>query len=135
MMESVLVCLMLLSAGGVVRRHDAAALLVSTMRVRVGEDATLHCPLLAASNATTNTTVPSTLSWYKRTAEQGPQMLLSIRSNDSSNVKYGSGFSPEKVSATANGSLLLHASQRSDSAIYYCGITHGDERKGKVPEK
>lgn len=98
----------------------------STVQVRVGDDATLQCPLLDASNTTA---APSTLSWYRKAAGQGPQMLLSFRSTNSSNMKYGTGVDPEKVSAAADGSLLLRGSQRSDSAVYYCSMSRGHELK------
>lgn len=96
----------------------------STVQVRLGDDATLQCPLLDASDTTA---APSTLSWYRKAAGQGPQLLLSFRSTNSSNMKYGTGVDPEKVSAAADGSLLLRGSQRSDSAVYYCSRSRGDE--------
>lgn len=108
----------------------AASLLASTVQVRVGEDATLQCPLLDASDANPPA-VPSTLSWYRMAAGRGPELLLSIRTSSSSNVKFGSGVGPDKVLAAADGSLLLRAPQRSDSAVYYCGISQGDEQQKK----
>ncbi|XP_045898318.1 secreted immunoglobulin domain 1 [Micropterus dolomieu] len=120
-MESLLVCLLLLSLGG----SHGAALPTSTVQVRVGEDATLQCPLLDASNASN----ASTLSWYRKAAGQSPQLVLTIRSTNTSNVKYGSGVGPEKVSAAADGSLLLRGSQQNDSAVYYCGISQGHDQK------
>ncbi|XP_051231634.1 secreted immunoglobulin domain 1 [Dicentrarchus labrax] len=124
MMASVLLCVILLSAAGFQQR--AATLPAPTVQVRVGEDATLQCPLLDPSDGTR-----STLSWYRKAAGQGPQLLLSVRSSNSSNLKYGSGIDPDKVSAAADGSLLLHGSQRSDAAVYYCGISQGGEQKMK----
>ncbi|KAL7397634.1 hypothetical protein ABVT39_025462 [Epinephelus coioides] len=138
-MESLLVCLILLSVSGVWLEQPASALPASTVQVRVGENATLQCPLLDAFNASTtnasNTTAISaaysTLSWYRKTAGQSPELLLTIRPADESNVKYGAGVGPDKVSAAANGSLLLHNSEQSDSAVYYCGITQGEDPKKK----
>ncbi|XP_070764949.1 secreted immunoglobulin domain 1 [Enoplosus armatus] len=122
-MESVLVCVVLLSLSGFQWGRHATALPASTVQVRVGEDTTLQCPLLDASN------VSSTLSWYRKAAGQSPQLLLTFKSTNTSNVKYGSGVGPDKVSAAADGSLLLRGSQQSDSAVYYCGISWGDEQK------
>lgn len=87
----------------------------------------LQCPLLDGSNKTTASprTVPATISWYRKEAGQGPMMLVSLSNANGSIVKYGDGVSPDKVSAAANGSLLLRASEESDSAVYYCGISHG----------
>uniref|UniRef100_A0A0F8C8A7 Survival motor neuron protein n=1 Tax=Larimichthys crocea TaxID=215358 RepID=A0A0F8C8A7_LARCR len=85
--------------------------------VRLGQDATLRCPLLA-SNA-------STLSWYRKAVGRGPELVLSVRSSRSPPVRFGSGLGPEKVSAAADGSLVLLGSQRSDSAVYYCGVSYG----------
>ncbi|XP_040896744.1 secreted immunoglobulin domain 1 [Toxotes jaculatrix] len=141
MMESLLVCLILVSLSGFRWEHQAAALTDSTIQVRVGEDATLRCPLLDKSNASTiavNSTITVlpvffNLSWYKKAAGQGPQLLLSVRSTDSSDVKYGSGVGPDKVSAAADGSLLLRRSELSDSAVYYCGISQGEEPQNKPP--
>lgn len=117
------------------REQHAAALPASTVQVRVGEDATLQCPLLDASNATTTpaatAAVPSTLSWYRKAAGQSPQLLLTFRSHNTSDVKYGSGVDPDKVSAAADGSLMVLGSQQSDSAVYYCGITQGDKQRKK----
>lgn len=106
-------------------RQRAAALPASTVQVRVGEDATLQCPLLDASNAAA--AAPSTLSWYRKLRGQGPQLLLSFRSTDSRKVKYGAGVGPQKVAAAADGSLLLRGSQQSDSAVYYCSVSRGDK--------
>ncbi|XP_075344306.1 T cell receptor alpha variable 13-1 [Sparus aurata] len=124
MMESVLVCVILLTVSCF--QQHVTGLPSSTVQVRVGDDATLQCPLLDASNTTA---APSTLSWYRKAAGQGPQMLLSFRSTNSSNMKYGTGVDPEKVSAAADGSLLLRGSQRSDSAVYYCSMSRGHELK------
>ncbi|XP_074930220.1 T cell receptor alpha variable 13-1 [Cottoperca gobio] len=124
MMESVLVVLIFLSLSGLPRRH-VAALPASTVQVRVGEAATLQCPLLNVTNAS------STLSWYKKAEGQSPELLLSFRSADTSKVRYGPGVAPDKVSAAADGSLLLHDSEQSDSAVYFCGMTQGGEQKKK----
>ncbi|XP_039984082.1 secreted immunoglobulin domain 1 [Xiphias gladius] len=125
-MESALVCLILVSLSGFRWGHPAAAPPAATVEVRVGEDATLHCPLLDQSNAAS-----ATLSWYKKAAGRGPQLLLTMRSADSSHVKYGSGVRPDKVSAAADGSLLLRRSEQSDSAVYYCAVSQG----GRLPQK
>ncbi|XP_056234967.1 secreted immunoglobulin domain 1 isoform X2 [Seriola aureovittata] len=130
MMESVLVCLILVSLSGFWWGHQSAALPASSVQVRVGEDATLPCPLL--DNATTAAPPAySTLSWYRKVTGGSPQLLLTIRSTNSSNVTFGSGVGPDKVSATADGSLLLRRSEHSDSAVYYCGISQGKEPKNK----
>ncbi|XP_070816880.1 secreted immunoglobulin domain 1 [Chaetodon trifascialis] len=100
----------------------AAAPPAFTVQVRVGEDATLRCPLLDAAGAA----AASTLSWYRKSAGQGPQLLLSLRSTGSRRVTYGSAVDPQKVLAAADGSLLLRGAERDDSAVYYCGVSHGD---------
>lgn len=99
------------------------SLLASTVQVKAGEDAILQCPLMNGSNG-----VLSTLSWYRQAAGRGPELLLSLRTIYSSDVKFGSGFGPDKVSAGANGSLLLSTPQLSDTAVYYCSLSHKDTR-------
>uniref|UniRef100_A0A3Q4AYL2 Ig-like domain-containing protein n=1 Tax=Mola mola TaxID=94237 RepID=A0A3Q4AYL2_MOLML len=94
--------------------RPAAAPLASTVQVRVGEDATLQCPLL-------DIPAGAVLSWYRRAVGHGPELLLSIRSTGL--VTHGPGVGPDKVSAAADGSLLLRASQRSDAAVYYCSVS------------
>ncbi|KAM9761619.1 uncharacterized protein ACNS7B_003999 [Menidia menidia] len=133
-MASVRICVVVLALSGFQRQ--AAALPVSTVQVRVGEDVTLQCPLLEASNATATTTPtptaepggPPTISWYRKAAGQGPMMLLSIVSRDASKLKYGAGVPRQKVSASADGSLLLRGSERRDSAVYYCGVSRGSDQ-------
>ncbi|XP_071328958.1 secreted immunoglobulin domain 1 [Trachinotus anak] len=136
MMESVLVCLILVSLSGFRWGHQASALPASTVQVRVGEDATLQCSLLDNSDATTTAAPPaaSSLSWYRKVAGRSPQLLLTMKSSNSSLVKFGSGVGPEKVSAAADGSLLLRRSEHSDSAVYYCGISVGDGQRHKPAE-
>ncbi|KAM3619683.1 uncharacterized protein V6R79_011911 [Siganus canaliculatus] len=141
-MESVLVGLILVALSGFWCEQPVAALTTPTVQMKVGEEANLQCPLLDASITTTNITTVYittanitinvtllTLSWYRKTAEHGPEMLLSFRVANSSHVKYGIGISPQKVSAKADGSLLLHSLQHNDSAVYYCGISQGDGQK------
>lgn len=99
-----------------------------TVLVGVGEDATLHCPLLDGSNGTSDPADPATISWYRKAAGNGPTLLLSLSPANGSVVRYGDGVSPQKVSAAANGSLVLHGSEQSDSAVYYCGVSHGSEQ-------
>ncbi|CAK6984769.1 secreted immunoglobulin domain 1 [Scomber scombrus] len=71
------------------------------------------------------------LSWYRKSAGRSPQMLLSFRTSNSSNVTFGSGVRPEKLSVSSDGALLLRGSEQSDSAVYYCGISLGEEEKKK----
>ncbi|XP_069578535.1 secreted immunoglobulin domain 1 [Brachyistius frenatus] len=97
-----------------------------TVQVRVGEDAVLQCPLLAVSNVSS---IPSVLSWYRTVPGRRPELLLSVRSSAGSALTYGDGLGPHKVSPAAGGSLLLRRSERSDSAVYYCGISRGDGRQ------
>ncbi|GAA6226267.1 secreted immunoglobulin domain 1 [Lates japonicus] len=138
-MASVLSCLILVSLCGLCWEHRVAALPASTVQVRVGEDATLHCPLLDTStttmtvNATTSSALStsSNLSWYRKAAGQSPQLLFSMRSSGGSRVKYGSGVRPDKVSAAADGSLLLRRSEQSDAAVYYCGLSRGQEPRDR----
>uniref|UniRef100_UPI003D7E8E38 immunoglobulin kappa variable 4-1 isoform X1 n=1 Tax=Monopterus albus TaxID=43700 RepID=UPI003D7E8E38 len=136
MMECVLVCLIFVSLSGFWGQYPAAALPASTVQVRVGENATLHCPLLDNSTSTAPTlNASSTLSWYRKVAGQSPELLLTVRSTDPSSVTYGSSVGPGKALAGANGSLLLHNSQHSDTAVYYCGISWGDQHKKPVPQQ
>ncbi|XP_074493070.1 secreted immunoglobulin domain 1 [Sebastes fasciatus] len=89
-----------------------------------------------ASTANASTANASTtLSWYRQAAGQRPELLLSFRSTNASQVKYGAGVGPNKVSAASDGSLLLHDFKRNDSAVYYCSITQGDEQKKNPPPK
>lgn len=103
-------------------------LMVPTVQVKVGEDATLQCPLLDAFDANPNAGF-SILSWYRKTAGGGPELLLSIRASGSPNMTFGLGFGPDKVSAAADGSLLLLAFQRRDSAVYFCSISQGGKHR------
>ena len=100
----------------------------STIRVGVGENVTLQCPLLDDLSATASTP-PSIISWYRKAAGQGPKMLLTLMFSDRIRVKYGDGVHAEKVSASADGSLLLRGSEKRDSAVYYCGISRGSDRE------
>ncbi|XP_054591593.1 secreted immunoglobulin domain 1 [Nothobranchius furzeri] len=107
---------------------------MQTIKVRSGEDAMLQCPLLDGSNATTanhmvSPSGPSTVSWYRKAAGHAPELLVSFRPADGSNIKYGTAVGPDKVSAAADGSLLLRHSEQSDTAVYYCGISQGSEQK------
>ncbi|XP_037553730.1 immunoglobulin lambda-1 light chain-like [Nematolebias whitei] len=122
-MDSVLVSVILLALSGV--QQPSAAPPAPTVHVRAGEDATLQCPLLDGSNITAvdPPAGPSTVSWYRKAAGQGPELLVSFSSANGS-VRYGGGVGPDKVSAAADGALLLRGSDRSDSAVYYCGLSH-----------
>ncbi|XP_070688736.1 secreted immunoglobulin domain 1 isoform X2 [Pempheris klunzingeri] len=128
MMMVMMVMMVSLSAG--LGEQGAAAPPYPTVQVRVGEDVTLQCPLLAAPPV-----APSVLSWYRQTAGRRPQLLLSFRTADPSHARYGAGVRPLKVSAAADGSLLLRGSQRSDAAVYYCGISQGGGRKDGPPPR
>ncbi|XP_040039781.2 secreted immunoglobulin domain 1 [Gasterosteus aculeatus] len=128
MMESLLVGLILCFSSFRWEPHAAAALPASPVRVRVGEDAALRCPLLdastnASSTNASSTNASSTLSWYRTAAGRRPELLLAFRSTNASDVKYGAAVGPGKVSAGADGSLLLLDATWSDSAVYYCAVT------------
>ncbi|TDH09029.1 hypothetical protein EPR50_G00103950 [Perca flavescens] len=145
-MESELVALILLSLSGVwcwtatVATATVATATVATpnvttpnvttpasgVLVRVGENATLRCPLLDAAEAPPPSSRKWTVSWYRKWAGRPPQLLLSFRLTAVSNVTYGAGFGPEKVSAAADSSLLLTDSTHGDSAFYYCSMTQGE---------
>ncbi|KAM7409791.1 hypothetical protein PAMA_001334 [Pampus argenteus] len=120
MMDFLRVCVLLLSLSG-------CCIATLAVQVRVGDDVTLQCPLMVSSS-----TSPSTLSWYRKAAGLSPQLLLSFRTTDTSNVTFGSRVCPEKLSVSSDGSLLLRDSKQSDSAIYYCGVSHGQEQKKKL---
>lgn len=106
---------------GVWSELPVPSLLASTVQVKAGEDAILHCPLMNGSHGAL-----STLSWYRQAAGRRPELLLSFRTSYSSDVRFGSGFGPDKVAAGANGSLLLSTPQLSDTAVYYCSLGHKD---------
>ncbi|KAM7388153.1 hypothetical protein PAMP_024351 [Pampus punctatissimus] len=127
MMDFLQVCVLLLSLSAFRWERCTATLAV---QVRVGEDVTLQCPLLVSSS--TSLSPPSTLSWYRKAAGLSPQLLLSFRTTGTPNVTFGSGVCPEKLSVSSDGSLLLRDSKQSDSAVYYCGVTHGQEHKNKL---
>ncbi|XP_078101040.1 uncharacterized protein LOC144513739 [Sander vitreus] len=97
----------------------------SGVLVRVGENVTLRCPLLDAADAPPPCSRKWTVSWYRKCAGRRLQLLLSVRCAAAFDVAYGAGLSPEKVSAAADGSLLLTNSSQSDSAVYYCSMTQG----------
>ena len=99
---------------GLWAEQPAAAPPASTVQVRVGEDATLRCPLL-------DIPAGAVLSWYRRAAGRSLELLLSIKANG--RVKHGPGVRPDKVSAATDGSLQLRASQRGDAAVYYCSAS------------
>ncbi|KAM8875649.1 uncharacterized protein AB9W97_016321 [Spinachia spinachia] len=127
-MESLLLCLILLSFSSFRwELHAAAALPASSVLVRAGEDATLQCPLLDASTSASSTNASSTLSWYRTAEGRRPELLLAFESTNASDVKYGAAMGPGKVSAKADGSLLLLNATRDDSAVYYCAVTQGGE--------
>ncbi|XP_061594989.1 secreted immunoglobulin domain 1 [Cololabis saira] len=133
-MASLPVCLVLLTLSAL---RPGAAAVASTVRVRAGEDATLHCPLLDGSGASGAPAAgPTTISWYRKAPGRGPELLLSLASTNGSQLRYGDGVHPGKVSATAGGSLLLlRGSEQSDAAVYYCGVSHGsDHKRGLDPE-
>ncbi|XP_041862922.1 secreted immunoglobulin domain 1 [Melanotaenia boesemani] len=138
MMVSTVVCVLFLALSGF--QQHVATWPAPTVQVRVGENVSLQCPLLDSSNSTMATSTsdeaaPATLSWYRKTAGLGPMLLLSLMPSNGSHVKYGNGIDPEKVSATANGSLLLQGSKESDSGVYYCGISYGSEWKQHIPSQ
>lgn len=103
---------------GVWSELPVASLLASTVQVKAGEDAILQCPLMNGSYD-----VLSSLSWYRQVAGGRPELLLSLRTSYNSDVRFGSGFGPDKVAAGANGSLLLSTPQLSDTAVYYCSLS------------
>ncbi|XP_075209513.1 T cell receptor beta variable 12-5 [Parambassis ranga] len=133
MMASLQLCMVLVCLCG--RRLFApalpAALPASIVQVRVGQDVALQCPLLDAQTNTTSAAPagPSTLSWYRKAAGRGLELLLTFRSSNTSDVKYGGAVRPDRVSAAADGALLLHGSEHSDAAVYYCGVSQGDDSK------
>ncbi|XP_060889955.1 secreted immunoglobulin domain 1 [Labrus mixtus] len=134
-MESEVIFVILISVCGV-----CSALPASTLHVRVGDEVTLHCPLLDTDNTTTAAPAllspappgpaPFTISWYRKRTGQRPQLLLSFRSTNRSDVKYGAGIRPDRVSAAADGMLRMLGSQQSDAAVYYCGISQGRGARG-----
>ncbi|XP_041647274.1 secreted immunoglobulin domain 1 [Cheilinus undulatus] len=136
-MESGVICAIFVC--GVCLSQHVPALPASTLHVRVGENITLHCPLLNTTNTTATTAAPpdlslhglapSTISWYRKPEGQGPQLLLSFRSTNRSEVTYGTGICSDKISAAANGSLRLHGSQSNDTGVYFCGVSQGLGRK------
>lgn len=91
------------------------------MKVRAGGDVALQCPLLA--------TAGETLSWYRKLPGQGPELVLSTK--PSLDLKFGPSFGPERVRMAADGSLVLHAAQRSDSGLYFCSVARRDEQEEK----
>lgn len=91
------------------------------MKVRVGGDVTLQCPLLLIAG--------KTLSWYRMLSGQGPELVLSARSR--SDLKFAPSFGPERVGMAADGSLVLQAAQRSDSGVYFCSVTLQDQQEKK----
>lgn len=89
------------------------------MKVSVGEEVTLHCPLLDRASGT--------LSWYRKLPGQGPELVLSTGSG--LGLKFGSGLGPGRVRATADGALVLPAARRSDSGFYFCCVSREQEKK------
>ncbi|XP_047443961.1 secreted immunoglobulin domain 1 [Mugil cephalus] len=129
MMDSALLWTLVLALSGL--QLHATASPASTVQVRAGQDAVLQCPLLDASTTTsaTTSTRASTLSWYRKAAGGGPQLLVTLGFMTGFVQKYGDGVGPEKISAAANGSLTLRNLDQNDSADYYCGISRGSENK------
>ncbi|TNM88100.1 hypothetical protein fugu_006321 [Takifugu bimaculatus] len=119
MMKLAVVCMMLRLLSGLGAEEQA-----STVKVRVGGDVTLQCPLLL--------TAGKTLSWYRMLSGQGPELVLSTRSR--SDLKFGPSFGPKRVRMTADGSLVLQAAQRSDSGVYFCSVApkHEQEKKSRL---
>ncbi|RVE73755.1 hypothetical protein OJAV_G00034500 [Oryzias javanicus] len=128
MMESLHIWVFLLALSGF--QEPVLTMPASTLWVRAGENATLYCPLLEASQSAKSSPTASIISWYRTAAGQGPQMLLTVKPF-STNVKYGAGVHPEKVSAGVNGSLMLSGFQQNDSAVYFCGMSHGTKPEKK----
>ncbi|KAM3876300.1 secreted immunoglobulin domain 1 [Diretmus argenteus] len=111
-MESLLILLILTGLGS----DRRVAMLPDTLKVKVGDDATLQCPLMDSSRL-------ATVSWYRQTAGRSPLLVLSYHLTNTSAVTYGPGVHPNKFTARVDGSLLLHGSEESDSALYFCGLT------------
>lgn len=80
------------------------------MVVRVGEDVSLHCPLLE--------TPSGTLSWYRKFPGRPPELILSTRPGWDG--RFGPTFGPDRVRSAADGSLVLQAVQRRDAGFYFC---------------
>ncbi|KAF7645807.1 hypothetical protein LDENG_00197790 [Lucifuga dentata] len=122
-MTSLLV-LLLLSSLSFGSERRAATQPAAALRVRLGENFTLPCPLLVGPS--------STLSWYRKSGGQSPQLLVSFRPRDVSKVTYGFGVHPDKVVVGGDGSMLLRNTEESDSAFYYCGVTE-EEKEEETP--
>ncbi|KAF6722038.1 Ig kappa chain V-III region VH [Oryzias melastigma] len=129
-MESLHIWVILLALSGF--QKPVLTMPTSTLWVRAGENATLYCPLLDAPQHTKSSPTASIISWYRTAAGQGPQMLLTVGPSSTPNVKYGAGVRPEKVSAGVNGSLMLSGFQQNDSAVYFCGMSHGTKPEKKA---
>ncbi|KAJ7993308.1 hypothetical protein DPEC_G00271080 [Dallia pectoralis] len=96
--------------------------------VKLGEDAILECPLPAISRE-------ATVSWYKQSPGERPELVLSYKLPNTSHVLYGQGFHHEKFTVQTNGSrlphrhhLLIRRSMKNDTAVYYCGHTGSLEK-------
>ncbi|XP_062412392.1 secreted immunoglobulin domain 1 [Sardina pilchardus] len=93
-----------------------------------GQSVALGCPL------ETSLTV-GMISWYKQSAGEGPNMVLSYSLNGSSRVCYGEGFRLGRFSVqsgtndSAAHQLLISTTEEMDSATYYCGISNGDHER------
>ncbi|XP_062306177.1 secreted immunoglobulin domain 1 [Osmerus eperlanus] len=104
----------------------------SKLSVRMGENATLDCPLPISFNK-------STFSWYKQRHAERPELILSYPVTNISLVIYGQGFQPDKFTARLGKSgphlhqLLIQGSTESDTAVYYCGL--GYHRDGNVKRR
>ncbi|XP_036833847.1 secreted immunoglobulin domain 1 [Oncorhynchus mykiss] len=122
----IMLCLSIILNG--VRLGESLGVSLKSLSVKVGEDATLNCPL------STNCSM-ATVSWYKQSQGERPELVLSYHLTNTSHVLYGHGFHPNKITVQTNDSrplhqhqLLIHGSKENDMAVYFCGLTEGFER-------
>ncbi|XP_051894294.1 immunoglobulin lambda-1 light chain-like [Pristis pectinata] len=88
-----------------------------TVSVNPGATATLECNIGYSDGYYVN--------WYKQTPGTTPQFVLHYHHSLSAPT-YGSGFSSDRFTTTANGAatvyqLIINNAEVNDAAVYYCG--------------
>ncbi|XP_061093358.1 secreted immunoglobulin domain 1 [Conger conger] len=108
----------------------------SYMSVSEGQSAVLDCPLR------TDNSSRRVVSWYRQNHGEGPQMVLSYPTTNTSRVSYGHGFNSSrftvqtKANETTRHQLLITPAKERDTAVYFCSLSMPTEsNRTKIQKK